>query len=181
MSATDRLFFAVYPPPDAAARILGLAGELREAEGLKGRLHSAEQLHVTLFYLGDYDGLPDAVVAAASAAAGAVRAAPFAARFDRAVSFTAQARNRPFTLQGGAGVAGLAALHGALATELGKAGLASEARAPFTPHVTLLYDDKAVVERPVPPVDWVVTEFVLMRSLLGRSTHVPLGRWPLRA
>jgi 2'-5' RNA ligase len=50
----------------------------------------------------------------------------------------------------------------------------------FTPHVTLLYDDRMVPEQAVEPISWRVREFVLTHSLLGKTQHVELGRWPLR-
>ena len=34
--------------------------------------------------------------------------------------------------------------------------------------------------RPVDPVGWTVREFVLVRSLLGLTMHIPLARWKLR-
>jgi 2'-5' RNA ligase len=49
----------------------------------------------------------------------------------------------------------------------------------YTPHMTLLYDDSLVMERPVETMAWTVREFVLVRSLLGQTVHVPLARWPL--
>jgi len=50
----------------------------------------------------------------------------------------------------------------------------------FTPHVTLLYDGRVVTERLVEPIRWTVREFVLVRSLLGKTRHIVIGRWPLR-
>jgi RNA 2',3'-cyclic 3'-phosphodiesterase len=32
---------------------------------------------------------------------------------------------------------------------------------------------------PVEPIEWTVTEFVLVHSLLGRTTHRVLARFPL--
>jgi len=44
-----------------------------------------------------------------------------------------------------------------------------------------MYDDRAVDEVPIDKeVGWPVTEFVLVHSLLGGSTHVALGRWRLQ-
>ena len=35
--------------------------------------------------------------------------------------------------------------------------------------------------RRIEPIGWTAHEFVLVRSLLGRGTHVPVMRWPLCA
>lgn len=49
----------------------------------------------------------------------------------------------------------------------------------FTPHVTLLYDDRSVAPQAIEPIAWTVREFVLVHSLLGRTEHRILGRWSL--
>jgi 2'-5' RNA ligase len=177
--STDRLFFALVPPPDAALGIARQARLLKEEYGLKGRPIAIGRLHVTLRYLGDYLGLPQDVAAAAMAAASGVRAAPFDVVLDRAASFHGRPRNCPFVLLGGEdkeGCGALAALHRALGVALENVGLVS-ARSRYTPHVTLLYD-RFVPERAIEPIVWTAHEFVLVHSLLGRSRHTPLARWP---
>ncbi len=82
-------------------------------------------------------------------------------------------------LQGGEGVAAIKAMRQVLSAALAGAGQRRVAATQFTPHVTLLYDDKLVAEQPIPPIGWTVTEFVLIHSLLGKTEHIPLGRWPL--
>ena len=75
--ATDRLFFAIYPDPPAAACIAQLARQLRGELGLTGRPPGANRFHVTLYCLGDFLGVPDAVVAAAGQVAPTLAAPPF--------------------------------------------------------------------------------------------------------
>ena len=75
------------------------------------------------------------------------------------------------------GATGVTALQHALGTALAKAGLAAR---PSAPHLTLLYDACRVDEQAIDPVGWTVREFVLVHSLLGQTTYIPLGRWPLR-
>jgi 2'-5' RNA ligase len=178
---TDRLFFGVFPPEPVQVRIIAIAEDLKAREGLRGRIHAPDRLHVTLFHVGDYVGLPNGVVEKCTAAASALRFAPFEATFDRARSFSSQPRNRPFTLQGGEGVETLIVMREAFRTEMLKAGLQRECRGSFVPHVTLLYDDKAVEETPVPPVSWTVENVMLVRSHLGQGRHEHLQVWPLRA
>ena len=49
--------------------------------------------------------------------------------------------------------------------------------AKFTPHVTLLYAEQGVADQSIEPVTWMVTELILVRSVLGQSRHFHLGRW----
>jgi 2'-5' RNA ligase len=176
---TDRLFFGVFPPEDVAEGLDVLARDLREKNGLKGKAHAKGRFHVTLHHLGDWAGLPKDVLNGARQAAAAVRFAPFEVTFDRAASFEGRPKNRPFVLQGGEGVAAIKAMRQALSTELAKAGQGRVAATQFTPHVTLLYDDKLVAEQPIEPVSWTVTEFVLVHSHLGQTRHDHIGSWPL--
>jgi RNA 2',3'-cyclic 3'-phosphodiesterase len=177
---TDRLFFAIFPDADAAARIAQLALQLRGEHGRHGTPLKQERFHVTLHHLGDYAGLQQCIVAMASQAAAAVALPPFDLAFDRAASFCCTPRNRPFVLRGGDGVAAVTALQRALGMEMTKAGLGRWAKPAYTPHFTLLYDDRCVAEQAAPTIGWTAHEFVLVLSLIGQARHVPLARWPLR-
>lgn len=179
---TDRVFFAVYPDAATAARICALAVELRGRHALRGKPLAAERLHVTLHHLGDYAGLPNDVVRTAGEAAGQVALAPFEVTLDRATSFAAHRGHCPFVLLGDdEGVKPLLELQRTLGEFLKGGGLARRVASRFTPHLTLLYDDRIAATQAVEPVRWRVDEFVLVHSLLGRSRHVPLARWPLRS
>jgi 2'-5' RNA ligase len=179
--SNDRLFFAVYPTPHTAAgRIAPLAQRLRTELSLRGKPIATERFHSTVHFLGDYAGLSPDLLATARAAGAAVKMKPFHVSFDRAASFDSKPSNRPLVLRGSAGSRGLAGLHNfhdALGNALQRVGLGRWALPQFTPHITLLYDDRAVEEVATEEVSWPVTEFVLVHSLLGGSTHVPLGRW----
>ncbi|MGC1174635.1 2'-5' RNA ligase family protein [Polaromonas sp.] len=178
---TDRLFFAIFPDAGAAAQIARLAQQLREEHGLRGKPLKTERLHVTLHHLGDYAGLPQDLVEVACAAAASLAAAPFDVTFDRAASFSTAPRNRPFVLRGGDGVASLIAFQQTLGDALKKTVLGRWAKPAYTPHVTLLYDDRSVPEQAVPAISWTASEFVLIHSLIGQTLHMPLARWSLRA
>jgi len=122
------------------------------------------------------------VVAKAISAAATIAMPPFEVTFDRALSFLGRSGNRPFVLRGCDGLVTLEAFHDILGAALHKAGLTyRKAKPQYTPHVTLLYGDSLILERPVETVTWTVREFVLVHSLSGRSVHVPLARWPLSA
>ena len=176
---TDRLFFALFPGPAAAALIAELAVRVRAQQGLKGKPIATERLHVTLHHLGDYAGLPPHIVDKATAAAAVVAMPPVEVALDRVVSFAGRPRNRPFVLRGGEGVESIMDLQKILGAALEKSGLRIREKAHNVPHVTLLYDDRGVQERFVEAIRWTAHEFVLVHSLLGQTRHVPLGRWPL--
>ncbi len=178
---TDRLFFAIFPDTQTASHIAALADTARATHRLHGKSLAADRFHVTLYHLGDYAGLPQDIVAKAKAAASKVIVSPMNVTFDRIASFAGKPGNQPFVLRGSDGVARLIELQRALALAIQQEGLVARAKAQFTPHVTLLYDDRRVGEHGIDPVTWRVNEFVLVHSLLGRTTHVPLGRWPLVA
>jgi 2'-5' RNA ligase len=48
-----------------------------------------------------------------------------------------------------------------------------------TPHLTLLYSDRLVAEQAIESIAWTVSEFTLVRSLIGLHRYEPLGRWSL--
>jgi tRNA(adenine34) deaminase len=176
---TDRLFFAVMPDAPAAEQIAGLAEGLRDEFSLKGRPLQLERFHITLHHLGDYAGIRQDIVAAAVDAASKVEVPSFEVSLDRAGSLGGRAQRKPFVLRGGRGVADLVGLQQALGAALKTTILGSWVHANFTPHVTLLYDEKLVEEQPVAPVHWKVREFLLIHSLLGQTQYVVLGRWRL--
>lgn len=180
---TDGLFFAVFPDTNTATSISRLAQQLCGEMRSKSKPLAAGRLHVTLHHLGNFaGGLPPARVEAAMRAATSIRMEPFSVEFDRVVSFALKPRPGPLVLGGGEGVAGLHALHDALGEALQSAGFGDRMvppGAPFTPHVTLAYGMPWTAARPVESVCWNVREFALMHSLLGRTRHIALARWPL--
>lgn len=137
--------------------------------------------HVTLHWLQDHASLSPELVAAAMAARGGVNMAPFDVVIDRAQSLGNVTHGGPLVLTGGAGLAALRRFQRALAATMTDAGIGRYIRARFKPHVTLLYDHKYVAPQPVEPVRWTVSELVLVDSLVGKSKHIVLGRWPLRS
>jgi 2'-5' RNA ligase len=176
----DRLFLATYPTEAAVARISQLQARLKAELKLWGKPLQADRLHVTLCHLGDYAGLNDDVVRRANAAMTGKSFAPFDVTFDRVASFVNRARNKPFVLQGKEGVAAAEAFQKQLHEGLKSAGLGKWAK-PYTPHVTLLYDNQQVAEQAIEPITWRIEAFVLVHSELGKTRHHILQRWPLNA
>jgi 2'-5' RNA ligase len=180
---TDGLFFAVYPHVLAAAEIARRGQQLCASLRGRGKPLAANRLHVTLHHLGNFaGGLPQEKVEAAMRAAASIAVAPFSVEFDRATSFAPKLRAGPLVLCGGEGVVGLRQLHDMLGEALERAGFEpGEGGKAYTPHVTLAYGMPWIAEQPAEAIAWNVHEFVLMHSLLGRTRHVALGRWPLLA
>ncbi len=178
-SQKDRIFFAVVPDAETAARIHALAEELKAGNGLDGNLILPEHLHITLFHLGDWRELPAEIVAIASRAAAEVAAAPFDVTCRRVESFRNRTGIYPFVLLAEQGATPLQAFQQALGAALKRNGLGGATQGDFKPHVTLLRDDTRMKPIAVAPVTWTVRDFVLIHSLLGQTKHVHLGRWAL--
>ena len=179
MPPVENLFFAVLPDAETAAGIARLTDRLRRVHGLSGRPTPARRLHVSLYGLGAFSALAKADADAAGGFAAAVRAQSFDVAFDRVMSFSHPA-DKPLILAGGEGVAGLVALRAQLARSVAEKTLGRTRSQAFVPHITLLRDRNHVDEHPVEPVSWAVREFVLVRSLVGKSVYEILSRWPLR-
>jgi len=172
---TDPLFLAIVPDEDTAQRFEQRAEYLRKTHGFTG---VSRPFHVTLCDIVPRTGLPRMIERIAEVAA-SLAAQPFSVAFDRAMKFGKGKGEGAVVLTGDDSVAGLIAFRQALCFGLQKAGLGKWSAKGYTPHLTLLYDTREVTER-IEPVDWVISEFVLLRSVVGETKHVPLGRWQIR-
>ena len=177
----ERLFYAIRLSKSAAVLAADAARQVSAEFGLRGKLIPAERLHVTLHWLQDHRSLPQELLDRAMAAGGGLHMAPFGVVFDHIKSLGDVSHGGPLVLAGAAGLASLRKLQRALASEMADAGIGSYVRSNFKPHVTLMYDDKYVAPHPIAPIGWIVDELVLVHSLMGRSRHVVLGRWPLQS
>ena len=177
--ATDRLFLALFPDAETAARISALAATQCRLQGLHGKPLRTDRLHVTLFHLGDWAGVPDDVVAAVGRAVDPMHEPGFELAFDVVMSFATRRAQKPFVLKAAPGNQVLHGFRSRLARMLGNAGLVRWTRGGFEPHVTLAYDTRLVSPQAVEPLVWPARELVLVHSLLGQTRHVPLARWAL--
>ncbi|HEY2033134.1 MAG TPA: 2'-5' RNA ligase family protein [Rhizomicrobium sp.] len=176
-SQKERIFLAALPDTATAERIHALAEALKREHGFTGNLILPEHLHVTLFHLGDWAVLPEEIVNLASAAASQVHVPAFDVTFKRAESFRNSTGVYPFVLT--SDKSQWQALHEALRAALTNAGLGGATRGDFEPHITLTYDPVRVKPHAIAPITWLVIDFVLIHSVLGKTTHNHLGRWPL--
>ena len=177
---TDRLFFAICPDAPASERIAATARKLRVECDLKAKPFAPKRLHVSLHHLGHHAGVANDVVAKAFEAASSMSEASFEVRFDRAGSFVDGRRKLPLVLRGGNAIIPLIAFQHALGQAMTRVGLGRWVSQRYTPHVTLLYDNCYVEVRDVEPVEWTVSAFVLVHSVLGKAKHIHLARWKLK-
>lgn len=162
-----RLFFAAWPPPEAAAALHAWAESLA-----CGKVIVRENIHLTLAFLGESEP------ARAVAAARRVRAR----RHDLPIEEARYVkRNEMVWVAPRATPLELAQLVEGLHAGLTSAGFILEER-PFAAHITLLRKARAPDELPpLPRVDWPVDEFVLVRSRTSPrgSSYQPVERFRL--
>jgi len=159
--ATLRLFFALWPDPETQAAIADLA-QLVAAES-KGRAVAADNVHLTLAFLG---AQPATGLATLRALAAAVRIRPFELALDEIGGF-----RRAGIAWLGASIAPpeIVGLHADLASNLADAGIILDARQ-FSPHLTLARRVAVPVRRKLAqPIRWKISSFALVASELDRD------------
>lgn len=175
---TARLFFALWPEPELAARLAEHAATI--ATRYHARPMRRDTIHLTLHFLGDVaeTAVPQLVEAGAS-----VRAAPFVLNIDRLAVWQhnhllwAGCRETPAALPELVG-----ALRAALVASGGPVG---DVRRPFTPHLTLVRKLPAAAEPFVLPqieaTRWPCSRFVLVRSRLSAQgpDYQTIAEFPL--
>ena len=172
------LILAFFPDPYSATQLTRLADSKRAKHGLRGMPIAETRFHVSLHGWG-FDGHPPEdfirnVSDAAEEVAGPVP--PFEVTFDRTGSFLGSGA---FVLRTDKGNRILRKFREDLGVALQSRGMRRQST--FTPHVTLLYDYNRIIrEEVVEPVSWVVNDFKLVSSLVGKSAYSPLGEWKLR-
>lgn len=179
----QRLFLAIFPDPHSARAIHGLAGEMRQMHRLTGAVRPLSHLHITLRWINDYVEIPTGTVEDVRRACevATARVAPFDITLDRVVGWGKGVGKHPLVLTGhGDCNDALLEFQLALWTELIKCGHPGKGGRDFNPHVTLLYDQCSIPEKPVPPVSWAVKDIVLVHSEVGVTKYHELGRWKLR-
>lgn len=178
-SGGHRLFFALCPPAIVERQAASIADDYGKAFSLSAKPRLTT-LHVSVIGIGDYEALPEDAVFAARQAGATVEGAPIAITFDKIMSFRRQGKARPLVLCGEGGRKALTRLHVQLGVGMHNAGLPHNIDPHFTPHMTLLYDRKAVPPAKLDkPVSWAAPEFLLIHSVLGKTEHHIVDRWPL--
>ncbi len=175
-SETARVFFALWPSPEAAQQLSTVADAFAQCAG--GRATRRTTIHLTLAFIGDVllERLTDLERAARH-----VRAEAFDLTLDQ---FGLWQHNRIFWAGCSVVPPALVALASALGAAFQAAGFdVADARRHFTPHVTLVRKVKSF-GAPLPPgqtLHWRCTKFVLVRSQLSASgaSYQTLAEFPL--
>ncbi|HYM34434.1 MAG TPA: 2'-5' RNA ligase family protein [Steroidobacteraceae bacterium] len=175
--STDRFFFAIQPDAEAIEKSREIASRLRVDLRLSGNLFPQWRLHVSLTHLGDYVGVPRNILRRAQDIASTIHMHEFRVRFDRITTLGFPGKpSRPKVLVATEEMPGLNLFMGLLYTSIYNVSVAPV----FTPHMTLLYDERIIDDITVEPVTWIAREFVLIRNVLGTGRpYEILGRWPL--
>jgi RNA 2',3'-cyclic 3'-phosphodiesterase len=166
MRARNPLYVMAKPPPDVQAQIAALP---RNDPGRGGDL-----LHVTLLTLFDLHHAPPEWLGQVIAALDGFHGTAFPLAFDRIEN------RKAVTLRTRAPLAEARAFQASLVRHL------LSARAPLMlgttpePHVTINYRGDRLNAQKIAPIGWTVSEILLMESVVGKTTHVEHGRWPLR-
>ena len=164
---SQRLFFALMPPPGVAARIANAADRL----GLVGRRIESSRLHLTLVFLG---AVESAVQARLCSVAETIDLPAFTLVLDRLSGFQGPQiawlgpSRPPRTLLD-------------LAATLDKNTIGGIDNDRFRPHVSVRRGIGCVATARVEPIEWPVTHFSLLASGDGGQpgAYRELGRWPL--
>lgn len=174
MSEPKRLFFAIELPADARAQIVHWRAAHFAPEA--GRPVAADNLHLTLAFLGDVSADKKQALATL---AGRIRQPAFTLTLDDAGQWL---RSRVVWLGTRQSPRGLLQLANMLRAQAARSGCYQNPQ-PFHPHVTLLRDASHAVAIPAPGFCWSfpVTKFTLYASSFtrGRTRYTPLQRWTL--
>ena len=172
-----RVFCAIELPAEVRARAAEHIARLRKAvPDVRASWEREEKLHITLKFLGEVEaGRVEALSVAASRATGQAR--PFNLALAGAGAFPPRGLPRILWLGINDSSGALARLHGRLEDECAAAGFEREGR-PFHPHLTLArmrspQGSRGLAqvhqETDFEPMEFAVTELVVMRSELGEG------------
>lgn len=172
------LFFAVLPPDPIRSVMEMLGRTVRKAHGLRGRLITTECLHNTLAAVQDPRQPLCKTIERAKLVGDRIKYPSFSARYELTGSFDVHRNRYPLVLRGDAGLKSLLDFRQAIGAEMTRAGF--PVASSYTPHVTLLWADRPIADYPIAPIMWMVTDFVLVASEVGKSRHIQVARWPLK-
>lgn len=175
----DRIFFAILAESAIAGPLARKAVDLDRELGLQGWFVPEDHIHISLVGLGDHDGFPQELVEIACRIGSMIVAKPFEVSFDRLSAFGGGS----LVLRGGSGSnPALQEFWRNLTALISDSPLKCFLTKSIEPHVTLLRDEARVPkirERSIDPVSWLVRDFVLIHSLIGKGVYKERGRWQL--
>ena len=161
-----RLFFALWPPREAARALADWAGEVARESG--GRATAEEKIHLTLAFLGE--AKPEKAIAGARRVRGQAHELPVQKAVywkQNSIIWAGPTDTPPEMLR----------LAENLQMQLYLQEFILERRA-FAAHITLVRKAREPRQLPaLPRIEWPVNEFLLVRSISGR--YEPLERFPI--
>lgn len=172
---SQRLFFALWPDPALRAQLAHCRKPLMKLA--RGRPVPADNLHITLAFLGNVDAQQQRCL---EAMASAVVCSAFELTFDQVGCWS---RSRVLWLAPSACPEPLSLLAATLHAGATECGLSMDTR-PYRSHLTLMRKLSRCPEAmTVDPVRWAVSHFALVRSvtLPEGARYEVLREWPLAA
>ncbi len=166
MRARNPLYVMAKPPPEVQSRIVALPRN----DPARG----PDLLHVTLLSLFDLHGKPAEWLPAIIAALDSFEGVAFPLMFDRIEN------RRAVTLRNRARQEDARGFQAALVHHMLKCQAPMMDGTTPEPHVTINYRGDPFAAQKMPPIGWLVDEILLVESVVGRTTHIVHGRWPLR-
>jgi 2'-5' RNA ligase len=173
-----RIFFAIWPDNDAQKQLAGLAKQLRLESLCGGRKIKAENIHLTLVFVGKV--YPDNLKALYDAGDRIKQSGSPA--FDLVIDEIRYWKHSHIVYLAPREVPhALANLVNALREAISTAGFSLEQRV-YAPHITLV---RNAFCQPLPelgePIVWRVREWTLVKSEQtgNGSVYTPIGRWSL--
>jgi 2'-5' RNA ligase len=173
-------FFALSPDANVRQQLSRVADELRASDSLNGSWIASERYYLILHHLGQFPEVHPDLVKRALSAAGNIKMKAFNLQLDHFMSFDSKTGKFPCVLTSKYELADLNDFWRLLKESLFAQRLGQHVATSFTPHTTLLHSRQPIVKtHTIKPIQWRVTDFVLIESLVGKSEHIELGRWPL--
>lgn len=174
----SRIFFAIWPDSDAQKQLAGLTKQLRLESLCGGRTIKAENIHLTLVFVGNV--YPDSLKALNEAGDKINRSSLPA--FDFVIDeIRYWKHNHIVYLAPGKVPQELVNLVSALREAISTAGFSLEQRA-YAPHITLVRNAFCpTLPELAEPIAWRVREWALVRSeqTSNGSVYTPIRCWPL--
>lgn len=167
MRARNPLYIMVKPPPEAQALITTLPRNDPDRE--------AALLHVTLVSLFDLHYAQPEWLAQVIAALDSFEGQAFPLAFDRIEN------RKAVTLRTRAPLAEARGFQQGLVRHLLLHKAPMMLGTTPEPHVTINYHGDRQGSQKIAPIGWTVAEIRLIESVVGKTTHIEHGRWPLAA
>lgn len=171
----NRLFFALVPSENVRQACRLAARDLMIRTQCDGKAIPTENYHATVVFLGS--SVTTEQEAGARQAASLTRGVPFTLTLDIAGSFP---RANVWWLGTRSAPEQLMSFRQDLYRRINALGVPPD-RSRFTPHLTVARSDKKLPPTMIKPIEWAVSEFVLMRSRLDKApvTYDVVERWRL--